>query len=41
MRESRRSHHKKRKWICPRCGRARMQSAGKAGTRRKEFGDGD
>lgn len=28
MREERRSFHKKRKWICPKCGRARMQAAG-------------
>jgi hypothetical protein len=26
MREERRSFHKKRKWICPECGRARMQN---------------
>ena len=26
MRESKRSHHKKRKWICPQCGGARMQN---------------
>jgi transposase-like protein len=25
MREEKRSFHKKRKWICPHCGRARMQ----------------
>lgn len=25
MRERKRSYHKKRKWVCPRCGRARMQ----------------
>jgi transposase-like protein len=28
MREERRSFHKKRKWICPRCGRTRMQTVG-------------
>lgn len=27
MREERRSFHKNRKWICPKCGRARMQTA--------------
>lgn len=27
MRELRRSYHKKRKWVCPVCGRARMQQA--------------
>jgi hypothetical protein len=26
MREEKRSFHKKRKWICPVCGKARMQS---------------
>jgi hypothetical protein len=32
MREEKRSFHKKRKWICPRCGKARMQSVrGKKG----------
>jgi len=25
MREQKRSFHKQRKWICPKCGRARMQ----------------
>jgi len=25
MREEKRSFHKKRKWVCPRCGRAAMQ----------------
>ena len=25
MREMRRSHHKQRKWVCPKCGRVRMQ----------------
>jgi len=25
MREQKRSFHKKRKWICPACGRAKMQ----------------
>ena len=28
MRESPRSHHKKRKWICPRCGRAKLENPG-------------
>lgn len=26
MREEKRSFHKRRKWVCPRCGVARMQS---------------
>ncbi len=26
MKEEPRSFHKKRKWICPKCGKARMQS---------------
>ena len=26
MREDKRTHHKKRKWICPRCGRVRFQT---------------
>jgi hypothetical protein len=26
MRELKRTYHKKRKWICPACGRARMQA---------------
>ena len=25
MKEERRSFHKKRKWICPQCGKVRMQ----------------
>ena len=25
MREQRRSYHKQRKWVCPRCGMVRMQ----------------
>ena len=29
MRQSPRSHHKKRKWVCPSCGRARMERTGK------------
>ena len=29
MREQRRSFHKQRKWVCPRCGRARMQQVKK------------
>ncbi|MHC4915275.1 MAG: hypothetical protein ACYTGB_07265 [Planctomycetota bacterium] len=42
MRELGRSYHKKRKWVCPRCGRARMQAAGekRADRRRKENCDG-
>ena len=27
MREEKRTFHKKRKWICPVCGKARMQTA--------------
>ena len=26
MAERKRSYHKKRKWVCPRCGRVRMQN---------------
>lgn len=26
MRELKRSFHKQRKWVCPRCGRVRMQA---------------
>jgi len=26
MREQKRSFHKQRKWVCPHCGRVRMQS---------------
>jgi len=25
MKEDKRSHHKKRKWVCPVCGKVRMQ----------------
>jgi transposase len=25
MKEEKRSFHKKRKWVCPRCGKVRMQ----------------
>ncbi len=32
MREERRSFHKKRKWICPKCGRTRMQAVGSKGS---------
>ncbi|NLI97346.1 hypothetical protein GX441_01655 [bacterium] len=32
MREERRSFHKKRKWICPKCGRTRMQAVGTKGS---------
>jgi len=41
MRESPRSHHKKRKWICPKCGRARMQRTDKVKdkAKRKESRD--
>ena len=27
MRESKRTYHKKRKWICPNCGKVRMQKS--------------
>ena len=27
MKEEKRSFHKQRKWICPKCGRVRMQKA--------------
>ncbi len=27
MREEKRSHHKKRKWVCPKCRAVRMQVA--------------
>jgi hypothetical protein len=27
MIEKKRSYHKQRKWVCPRCGAARMQAA--------------
>ncbi len=37
MRELRGSHHKKRKWVCPRCGRARMQRTDKTKAKRKEL----
>lgn len=37
MRLSQAVHHKKRKWICPRCGRARMEGiSGKGGTGRRD-----
>lgn len=36
MREDKRSHHKRRKWICPKCGRARMQSAAEKPGRAKK-----
>jgi hypothetical protein len=26
MREEKRSFHKQRKWVCPKCGKARMQA---------------
>jgi len=28
MKEQKRTYHKKRKWICPRCGAVRMQTVG-------------
>lgn len=34
MVEQKRSFHKQRKWVCPRCGRARMQQS-------KQLGKGD
>lgn len=33
MRETRRSHHKKRKWVCPNCRRVRMQAGRPKSTR--------
>ena len=36
MRETKRSHHKKRKWVCPKCGRARMQMPKAVPSRRRE-----
>jgi Zn finger protein HypA/HybF involved in hydrogenase expression len=36
MREEKRSFHKKRKWICPKCGRARMQMVASKGRTRKK-----
>jgi transposase-like protein len=36
MRELRRTYHKKRKWVCPECGRVRMQKTkGKEKERRE------
>jgi hypothetical protein len=32
MVEQKRVFHKKRKWICPRCGKVRMQEPRKKGT---------
>ena len=29
MKEEKRSFHKQRKWICPKCGKVRFQKAGK------------
>jgi transposase-like protein len=40
MRESPAVHHKKRKWVCPKCGRARMQRTGKSKGGRKERSGG-
>lgn len=34
MREERRSFHKQRKWVCPKCGRAKMQRTGRPRGRR-------
>lgn len=28
MKEQKRTYHKKKKWICPRCGAVRMQTIG-------------
>ena len=40
MVEQKRSFHKKRKWVCPSCGRARMQP-GKYKRQRKKTKDAD
>jgi transposase len=29
MKEEKRSFHKQRKWVCPRCGKIRFQKSGK------------
>ena len=31
MKEEKRTFHKQRKWVCPRCGRVRMQQFRKTG----------
>ena len=31
MKEEKRTFHKQRKWVCPRCGRVRMQQSRKTG----------
>jgi Zn-finger nucleic acid-binding protein len=31
MKEMKRSYHKRRKWVCPRCGAVRFQEAKKQG----------
>lgn len=36
MREERRTFHKQRKWICPRCGKVRMQAVRPRPGRRRE-----
>ncbi len=41
MREMKRSHHKKRKWVCPKCGRARMQRPKSKPDRRPESRERD
>jgi hypothetical protein len=33
MREEKRSFHKRRKWVCPLCGKARMQATKTKGNR--------
>jgi len=38
MVEQRRSFHKQRKWICPQCGRAQMQSLAKGKEKGKPRG---
>jgi transposase-like protein len=38
MQEQKRSFHKKRKWICPICGRARMEMTNKPGGKKKSSG---
>ena len=36
MRVSPAVHHKRRKWICPRCGRAKMESKAARGNRERK-----
>jgi len=39
MEEEKRSFHKRRKWICPRCGRVKMQRVGARGERKSRRKD--